>query len=151
MIEKNTEEVDKKFDELLQILEDTCNILSNKKKEEDTENCVICLEKVDKNIVTLECKHKFHFHCLMELSLHSSSKCPLCRNNYESADVSKIVTNKDKEIKDLKEYVRLLQNENDALTDNNNELKNIITEYSSFFKRTNELLTDVRTHLTNDN
>ena len=51
------------------------------------ERCSICLEDLDKkkNICKLECKHKFHFNCIMQLYNSQggfSNKCPECRREY---------------------------------------------------------------------
>ena len=41
-------------------------------------DCCICLEILDKDneIVSLDCKHMFHYNCLVNVK---NNKCPLCR------------------------------------------------------------------------
>ena len=58
------------------------------------DKCAICLEVVgDKNIVILECKHKYHINCYTRFAVHKITnrdglefdevedmiKCPMCR------------------------------------------------------------------------
>lgn len=54
------------------------------KVAEETENCPICLEKINKktNFVRTKCGHSFCFDCLNS-SLMSNNKCPLCREDIE--------------------------------------------------------------------
>ncbi len=40
--------------------------------------CIICLKPLNENIVTLECKHKFHISCCDE-HIKKTKKCPCCR------------------------------------------------------------------------
>lgn len=44
----------------------------------DKEICCICLDKLNNNIKTLPCGHKFHINCLNEWIL-SNPTCPICR------------------------------------------------------------------------
>lgn len=55
----------------------TSNIKINDtiKKEE----CAICLNILDKNVVKTICNHKFHYKCLYRWNL-IKNECPLCRN-----------------------------------------------------------------------
>lgn len=43
--------------------------------------CSICLEDIDRvsPITTLECKHKFHTHCIFK-ALRYDNTCPYCRS-----------------------------------------------------------------------
>jgi len=54
---------------------------SIERSEMDDYECPICKDKLinDKNYVITECKHKFHFSCLLYV-LKINSKCPICRN-----------------------------------------------------------------------
>lgn len=42
------------------------------------EECSICLEDLEDNIMLLQCQHKFHNKCIR---IVRNGKCPLCRNN----------------------------------------------------------------------
>ena len=44
-----------------------------------SDECSICLDKLDKNIFILKCNHKFHKECLSRW-LNINPSCPLCRN-----------------------------------------------------------------------
>ena len=55
------------------------------------ERCSICLEDLDekKNLCKLECKHQFHFDCIMNLYKSQggfSNKCPECRRQFAEAN-----------------------------------------------------------------
>jgi len=128
------------FDELLETLDEIINDFDNKKKINKienvehklyNENCGICLEKNDKNIVIIECNHKYHFHCLMELSIRSSSKCPLCRKEFKSPDIYIISNEKDKEIEELNDYIALLQNNDEEYRDLVRRYNDLLLEYSN--------------------
>lgn len=68
------------------------------KTEKALDECVICIEKLDKDedfISTLPCGHSFHSPCIIEyFYIHKKPECPLCRNmvfniptlNKENAD-----------------------------------------------------------------
>jgi hypothetical protein len=45
--------------------------------------CVICLENLNYNIITLSCSHKYHINCINSWSIKNNftcyyPKCPLC-------------------------------------------------------------------------
>jgi len=64
----------------------------NKKFLKENE-CPICLEKIDfeKDFVTTQCKHRFHFSCLQK-SLKNNNCCPVCRETLcEKKDIEKII------------------------------------------------------------
>ena len=42
--------------------------------------CCICLDKLNNNIKTLSCNHKFHINCLNQWIL-SNPTCPMCRTS----------------------------------------------------------------------
>ena len=46
----------------------------------DKDICCICLDKLNKNIKTLPCNHKFHITCLNQWIL-SNPTCPMCRSS----------------------------------------------------------------------
>ena len=43
--------------------------------------CGICLEETSKNIITLDCKHKFCKDCIYEWVVVSNQTCPICRTD----------------------------------------------------------------------
>ena len=59
-------------------------------------NCSICLDKLEKNIGMLECKHTFHKNCIKpwienNLKIYGISTCPICRQTISILDNSKDV------------------------------------------------------------
>lgn len=42
------------------------------------DDCIICYENMDKNIVMLHCGHKYHRDCINEW-LNYKDSCPMCR------------------------------------------------------------------------
>lgn len=42
------------------------------------EECSICLDKLDKNKITISCGHTFHYSCI-HTWLIKNNRCPLCR------------------------------------------------------------------------
>ena len=70
------------------------------------EECIICLETLQQNIVTLSCNHKFHYECINEWSSKNNRNinfplCPLCRSKEEIINIEnfKIKKNKYKKLK----------------------------------------------------
>lgn len=62
----------------------------------DIEECSICLDDMDNeynSICSLECKHRFHTHCitLYTTSREFDSHCPLCRKKIEKIYVENSV------------------------------------------------------------
>lgn len=47
--------------------------------------CSICLNNMEHEHV-LECKHAYHFHCLVSW-VQKANTCPLCRNKVHSRDI----------------------------------------------------------------
>lgn len=45
------------------------------------DNCSICLEKLNGNIKTLSCKHKFHSSCITRW-YRNNKTCPICRQHF---------------------------------------------------------------------
>ena len=43
------------------------------------EECCICLDDLETDIVVLNCLHKFHYKCLLT-SRRYTQECPLCRS-----------------------------------------------------------------------
>lgn len=57
------------------------------------QNCAICLDKLEKNIGMLECKHSFHTDCVkpwIEEKLMNSgiSTCPICRQTISTINTN---------------------------------------------------------------
>ena len=46
--------------------------------ELQTDECVICFEKMVTNLVVFKCKHSFHFGCAFKW-LQEKNFCPLCK------------------------------------------------------------------------
>jgi hypothetical protein len=46
--------------------------------QNDINECSICLETLNKNIISTNCKHKFHIKCLKKWT-NISNSCPCCR------------------------------------------------------------------------
>lgn len=54
-------------------------IVSVEKKEEDTQECPICLDSIsERKIRTLKCGHKFHDDCI-NIWKKEATTCPYCR------------------------------------------------------------------------
>ena len=47
------------------------------------EDCPICMETLDTNVIVTHCAHKFHSNCLMEWNRQNTT-CPLCRTELGS-------------------------------------------------------------------
>uniref|UniRef100_A0A914DKN8 BRCA1-associated protein n=1 Tax=Acrobeloides nanus TaxID=290746 RepID=A0A914DKN8_9BILA len=75
------------------IEEDKCNLLFIERIETTTEDangslpienlielptCAVCLERMDEEVITIFCNHKFHFECLQQWA---DTTCPVCRHN----------------------------------------------------------------------
>lgn len=59
-----------------------CNDKVIKTKNSDYPKCSICLVPLKTNIVSVECKHRFHQKCLsqwIQSFQNNALKCPLCR------------------------------------------------------------------------
>ena len=48
------------------------------------DSCVICLcdYKLKQNVITLTCKHEFHFDCIKQW-LDQNTTCPKCRKEFQ--------------------------------------------------------------------
>ena len=46
------------------------------------DNCSICLNKENKEIMILNCNHNFHSECLIRW-LMKNKKCPICRKEVQ--------------------------------------------------------------------
>ena len=51
----------------------------------DKDICCICLDKLNNNIKTLSCNHKFHITCLNQWIL-SNPTCPMCRTSTSNSN-----------------------------------------------------------------
>ena len=50
--------------------------------------CAICLNELTKNIIIINCKHKYHSYCIKEMNDYCKHKnkellCPICRESIE--------------------------------------------------------------------
>ena len=59
---------------------------------EDEKKCHICLEKIEigHQVVKLQCKHMFHHACMESAVAHQHVRCPLCRQQVSTRDVSNV-------------------------------------------------------------
>ena len=85
-------------------------------KEDESEECSICLEniKMNDNIIVLPCKHIFHFNCIILFVLRKiDTHCPLCKYDIltllegKEIDFDNIKINFEKEKKMLQNYKNL--------------------------------------------
>jgi len=106
-------------------------------KEDESEECSICLEKIIKNnkICLLPCKHIFHFNCIKLFFLSKiDTHCPLCKCDIlklldgKDIDFDKITINFEKEKKMLQHYKNFNKIEPIVININSN---NILTTNSS--------------------
>ena len=60
---------------------------NNVENNDNVENCPICLDAINDNIIT-NCGHKYCFKCIISLLIHKNPKdllaCPLCVQNIQS-------------------------------------------------------------------
>ena len=47
------------------------------------DDCSICINELDNNVVKTKCNHFYHKDCINELINHGHDKCPYCRNELE--------------------------------------------------------------------
>ena len=60
------------------------------------DECLICLEVLDKNVCTLSCKHKFHFNCIQEYinkKNNLSNICCICEKRCEIINIENCENN----------------------------------------------------------
>ena len=50
--------------------------------EYDASTCVICMERMESQVLTTVCNHSFHVECLMKWQ---DSPCPVCRFHHNNA------------------------------------------------------------------
>ncbi|CAM9103522.1 unnamed protein product, partial [Pylaiella littoralis] len=50
--------------------------------ESDTSTCVICMDRMERRVLTTVCNHSFHVECLMKWQ---DSPCPVCRFHHNNA------------------------------------------------------------------
>ena len=63
--------------------------ISNLNNDDNDETCTICLERLDNNIIKLECTHIFHTYCINSWTFENinskrriNSNCPICKRSY---------------------------------------------------------------------
>jgi len=83
--------------------------VQNIKRNISRERCTICLNEIEDNEVKLECKHKFHFYCLILLILKTKQgdKCPNCRNKIKLPELIYDIKKRTEHIKKLEEQLKL--------------------------------------------
>jgi hypothetical protein len=62
--------------------EDKYEICEEKKKLEEEDRCLICLEMIQKGeeVYKISCNHPFHINCLNESVSFNHKCCPICRD-----------------------------------------------------------------------
>ena len=113
-------------------LRDTRKTIEYVRNEEHTE-CVICLETMDFPCVIKTCGHKMCDTCL-PVAMRTNKKCPVCRAQYDPADVIKVNSGCDDPL--LRKYGSKLYNLFQLLS-KTPEVKTLI------FSQWDELLKDV--------
>jgi len=55
--------------------------------------CPICLVPfiINQQVLSLSCRHTFHIDCITAHQYHGSNKCPLCRQETNSGQVSRVI------------------------------------------------------------
>ena len=70
------EEIEKEHHETLS--KDVLNTL--KIEKEYNEECFICLNKDDCDMIKLQCDHIFHYECAYKWLCKENNSCPICRS-----------------------------------------------------------------------
>jgi hypothetical protein len=77
-------------------------VMGNNDNKDNDEKCAICIDNIkeDKNLVITECKHKYHFTCILkfikiQLNKNENFFCPLCKkqNSDEIMETTSIYRN----------------------------------------------------------
>ena len=101
-------------------------------KINDDDDCVICLDKLNTNVVVLSCKHVIHFTCwcsYLKMNIHNKVTCPSCRNEVYS----------DPEIKELTD---ILIDKKEILIETNDN-----SGYKLYMKPFSPELTDIYSYI----
>lgn len=78
------------------ILKEKINKLKVGEKDKTKITCAICMEENNKNILELNCNHRFHVNCIKtwierEIEENRNPSCPFCRSNiFDENEISKI-------------------------------------------------------------
>ena len=70
--------------------------------------CAICWEDLKPPSVVLECGHRFHYKCLSEWAKRSS-KCPMCRQDFQSEEDTQDENNESSPMNAREEYYDFTQ------------------------------------------
>ena len=86
-----------------------------------TENCSICTDEIqNKNVMILECSHKFHCSCSFQMFSHNHFQCPLCRNEIEykvpESDLQRRLMEKEHQTQELGHHIALVSIEMGEMT-----------------------------------
>ena len=73
------------------------------------ELCSICLEELNKNIIILDCNHRFHQNCINKYITYKNINnfCPNCRSEINANKIEDLKENNCKIDEDLIEEVNL--------------------------------------------
>lgn len=123
------------------ILEANIKYIEKLEKEEEIENCVICLDNIEcnKSYKLPECGHEFHQNCIMHWFREGNKKCPLCNNlgasslsaqpcyfnrfSYSHFKRLRKLSKKKNAPKDLKKFMDKIKKKEDKLKKLNKEIK----------------------------
>jgi hypothetical protein len=94
------------------VIDPPVNDNKNPEKKE-IDQCCICLDSLQNDVLTLKCNHKFHDVCLVQIN---NNKCPLCRKKISGVPkLVELVLKKnlanDKKITELEESIGVFQQE----------------------------------------
>ena len=70
-------------------------------------DCIICLDKLDKNIVILSWKHRYHYNCIQTWMRKKGDKnkiCAICNEDNEIVNIEKYESNREEEYDPLENY-----------------------------------------------
>jgi len=104
------------------------------------DECIICLENLKYNILTLTCNHKYHYNCIITWAFKKKynihyPKCPLCDINCEIINIENIYPEENNDLIELNNE----NNENNNLIELNNENNDLI-ELNNENNENNEII-----------
>mmetsp|Transcript_95470 Transcript_95470/g.205982 ORF Transcript_95470/g.205982 Transcript_95470/m.205982 type:complete len:108 (-) Transcript_95470:156-479(-) len=80
--------------------------------------CVICLEDLTNDKITLECSHAFHYKCLKNWFVKNKINCPYCRKDF-SAEIQQRILKRNEEREFLRNQAERLNQPNPFFEDGN--------------------------------
>ena len=102
--------------------------------------CVICLENLTYNIITLSCSHKYHINCINSWSKKNNftcyyPKCPLCDIHVDVINIENILNNNLESINNSiiksNNYIENIDIDIDPINNNNNIEDTISLEHNT--------------------